>query len=160
MIDYWVQVKGVVEQGHGIASGRNPNSPYPTGSIELQTPFFKELGLDLAPYFRGTLNVSIRPYTFTLTNPQYTFCQVDWTPHHPPEDFSFSWVRLVYDGIEYDGWLYYPHPETKITHFQDPSILEIIAPLVPNITYGDKVEVILNRQEITINQPINKLTKD
>lgn len=153
----WVQVLGVIVQGHQIASGRNPDSPYSDSALKLQSPFFKKGGLDLSPYYFGTLNVSIRPYTFTLTNSQYTFRQIDWTPHHPPEDFSFSRCKLVYQGAEYDGWVYYPHPETKITHFQDPSILEIIAPPVLNIAYGDKVELLLNPLEITLNQPINPI---
>jgi hypothetical protein len=151
----WMKVSGIVEQGHQIASGRNPHSPYPAGALELQSPFFKELGLDLTAFFDGTLNVSIRPYTFTLTHPQYTFRQVNWTPFHPPEDFSFSRCKVSYNDTEYGGWLYYPHPETKETHFQDPSIVEIIAPYIPDITYGDKVQIFLNPQEITLNQPIN-----
>lgn len=151
MEESWLKVEGVVVQGHQIASGLNPDSPYSTSALELQSPFFENGGLDLSPFFFGTLNVSIRPYTFTLTNPQYTFRQVNWTPHHPPEDFSFSRLRLAYEGIEYNGWLYYPHPETKITHFQDPSILEIIAPYVPNITYGDEVGVFINTMEIELH---------
>ena len=146
----WIKVGGTIEQGHQVASGRSPTSLYPAGTIELQKPFFKQLGLDLNPFFEGTLNISIRPYTFTLANPQYTFRQVNWTPFHPPEDFSFSCCKVRFDGVEYDGWLYYPHPETKEAHFQDPSILEIIAPYIPNITYGDRVEVILNKEELTL----------
>jgi hypothetical protein len=154
-IEKWVNVDGVVVQGHGIASGRNPHSPYPAGSIELQKPFFKELGLDLAAYFDGTLNVSIRPYTFTLANPQYTFRQVNWIDVIPPEDFSFSQCKVIYEDKTYDSLIYYPHPETKIHHFHDPSILEILAPHIPHIMYGDKTHLLLNPHEITLINPLN-----
>ncbi|MFZ0547360.1 MAG: hypothetical protein WAM60_18080 [Candidatus Promineifilaceae bacterium] len=147
----WVRVGGIIEQGHQIASGRSPDSPYPAGSIPLQKPFFEALGLDLSGFFDGTLNVSIRPYTFTFTNPQYTFRQVHWMAGFRPEDFSFSHCKLLFDGRTYDGWVYYPHPETKIQHFQKPSILEIIVPLVPKIAYGDMVEVMLDEGEITLS---------
>jgi hypothetical protein len=150
----WVKVDGQVEPGHQIASGRSPTSPYPAGSLELQIPYFKELGLDLTPYYRGTLNISIRPYTFTLTHPQFTFHQVKWIEGFPPEDFSFSPCKLTFQGYTYDSWIYYPHPETKTRHFQDPAILEIIAPHISNITYGHKVKLLLNTQEIELNQPI------
>jgi phage pi2 protein 07 len=52
--------------------------------------------------------------------------------------------------IEYDGWVYYPHPETKKTHFQNPSLVEVITHLIPEIQYGDAVEVELNTDEITV----------
>jgi hypothetical protein len=146
----WIKVGGFVEQGHQIASGSNPKSPYPAGALELQSPFFEELGLDLGSFFMGTLNVSIRPYVFSMTNPQFTFRQVNWTPFHPPEDFSFSRCKLSFHGMEYSGWVYFPHPETKEDHFQDRSIVEIIGPLIPGISYGDRVDVLLNSQEITV----------
>jgi len=149
--DYWLKVEGVVEPGHQVASGRSEDTPYPAGSIELQMPFFKALGLDLTAFYRGTLNVSIRPYTITLTRPRFTFRQVKWIEGFPPEDFSFSPCKLTFEGHTYDSWIYYPHPETKTKHFQDPSILEIIAPYIPNISYGDKVELHLNSREIELS---------
>jgi hypothetical protein len=59
----------------------------------------------------------------------------------------------LFNGRSYDCWLYYPHPETKTKHFQDPSIIEIIAPYIPDITYGDKVEAMLNKEELTLQIP-------
>jgi hypothetical protein len=146
----WIKVGGFVEQGHQIASGLNPNSPYPAGALELQRPFFKELGLDLGSFYLGTLNVSIRPLTFRMTNPQFTFKKVNWTPYHPPEDFSFSGCKIVVRGHEYGGWVYYPHPETKETHFQDPSIVEVIGPYIAGIGYGDEVKLVLNGEEVEV----------
>lgn len=150
---HWIKIQGVVEQGHQVASGRSPDTPYPAGSIELQKPFFRELGLDLTAFFDGTLNVSIRPYTFILNRPQYTFRSVHWITGFPPEDFFFSQCKLTFESKTHDCWVYYPHPETKTKHFQDPAIIEIIAPYIPNITYGDKIEVMLNEEELILQTP-------
>jgi hypothetical protein len=57
----WISVEGIVQAGHGVASGNTAQSPYPQGTIKMQQPFFRQLGLDLSPYFPGTLNVSIAP---------------------------------------------------------------------------------------------------
>lgn len=153
MTENWLRVDGIVVEGHQIASGLNPQSPYPAGALALQGPFIKALGLDLSGFYGGTVNVSIRPYTFKPTNPEFTFRQVNWTPFHPPEDFSFSRCELIYEGQCYEGWVYYPHPETKETHFQDDSIVEIILPFIEGIAYGDRVEVVLNLDEIEVVKP-------
>ena len=69
---------------------------------------------------------------------------------HPPERFSFSQCKVIFGDVEYDGWVYYPHPETKLRHFQNPSLLEVIAYQIPEIKYGDKVVVLVNTEEILI----------
>jgi hypothetical protein len=48
--------------------------------------------------------------------------------------------------------VYYPHPETKLRHFQNPSLLEVIAYPIPEIKYGDGVDVWVNPEEITIHK--------
>ncbi|MBD1876488.1 hypothetical protein H6F75_23655 [Nodosilinea sp. FACHB-131] len=148
---HWQTVSGVLEHGHQVASGAAADSPYPSGTIEMQTPFFEALGLDLTEYFKGTLNISISPSTFNLTNPELTFRQIEWTDRHPPEDFSFSRCRVLFQASVYNCWIYYPHPETKKRNFQNPSILEIIAPPIANIQYGDKVEIEYNPLEVSVN---------
>nr|WP_245817540.1 hypothetical protein [Hydrococcus rivularis] len=151
MQSQWITIDGIIKQGHQVASGMAENSPYPGSTIEMQTPFFQKLGLDLTPFFPATLNVSISPYTFTVKQPEYTFQKVEWTSKHPPEDFSFSRCRVVYNNIRYDTLIYYPHPETKKTHFQDNSTVEILAPLIPNLSYGDRIQIELNSLEIEIS---------
>jgi CTP-dependent riboflavin kinase len=145
----WKSVYGVVVRGHQVASKKSEH--YPEGTIEMQIPFFLELGLDLTMFYRGTLNVSIAPSTFKLGQAEYKFPKVQWTSKHPAEDFSFSRCRLVYKNVRYEGWVYYPHPETKKRHFQNPSLIEIIAPVIPEIKYGDKVEIEINPQEIIVS---------
>jgi hypothetical protein len=151
MSDNWLRVAGVVQRGHGVASGHGPNSPYPISSLQMQKPFFKEHGLDLSAYFEGTLNLSIAPHTFKMQHPQFTFPLVAWTTLHPPETFSFSACRLIHRGATHAGWVYYPHPETKIRHFQDPTIIEVITTFIAGLAYDDTVELELNPDEVTID---------
>jgi len=144
----WTLIHGILVQGYRVASG--PSRDYPYGALDRQRPLFKSRGLDLGPYFNGTLNIDIRPNTFKLIKPEFTFQHVEWTDLHPPEHFSFSRCRVIHKDIEYEGWVYYPHPETKLRHFQNPSLLEVIAVLIPDIKYGDELDVLLNPEEIHV----------
>ena len=143
-----ITVKGIIIEGHRVASA--PSDDYPYGTLEKQKPYFKALGLDLKNFYNGTLNVSIYPHTFEMKNPEFTFERVEWTELHPPETFSFSRCTLIFNGIRYDSWVYYPHPETKIRHFENSSVVEILTMYVPDIQYGDEVEIELNEDEITV----------
>ena len=145
---HWTRVRGVLVQGYRVASG--PSKDYPYGALDRQRPFFKAGGLDLDHYFNGSLNIDIRPFRFRMQHPEFTFHHVEWTDLHPPEHFSFSRCRVIFKDVEYDGWVYYPHPETKLRHFQDPSLLEVIALLIPGIRYGDELQVLLNPREIAV----------
>jgi len=144
----WALIQGIVVQGYRVASG--PSQDYPYGALDRQRPIFKERGLDLSGYFNGTLNVDLRPYTFRVIKPEFTFQDVEWTDLHPPEHFSFSRCKVIYKNIEYEGWVYYPHPETNLRNFQNPSLLEVIAYPIPGIEYGAKVQVLINTGEIDI----------
>jgi len=143
------KVSGILLRGHQVAS--RPSKAYPYSSLEKQKPFFKELGLDLQEYFNGTLNISIAPLEFELIHPEFTFELVEWTDLHPPETFSFSRCQVFFKKMEYAGWVYYPHPETKKTHFQNPSLIEVITYKIPKLQYGDKLEVAVNTDEILLH---------
>ena len=145
----WTTIHGILVEGYRVASG--PSKDYPYGALDRQRPIFKARGLDLSGYFNGTLNIDISPFTFTMVKPEFTFQHVEWTDLHPPEHFSFSHCRVVFKDIEYNGWVYYPHPETKLRHFQNPSLLEVIAQPIPGIGYGDEIDVLVNPDEIAVN---------
>jgi hypothetical protein len=146
----WTHLHGILVQGHRVASG--PSKDYPYGSLDRQRPIFKARGLDLDDYFNGTLNIDIRPYMFAMEKPEYTFYHVEWTDLHPPEHFSFSRCKVIYKDTEYNGWVYYPHPETKERNFQNPALVEVIATQIPEIQYGDEIQVLLNPEEITVHE--------
>lgn len=141
---------GQVVAGHQVASGRAASSPYPKGTIEMQTPHFQARGLDLSPFYPGTLNVSIRPYQLVLKSPQWTFTQVKWSPSHDPETFSFTPCALTWQSQTFNGLIYYPHPETKINHFQDPSVVELLLPTIAGIGYDDSVFLSVSAKDFII----------
>lgn len=143
------RLHGILVRGHQVAS--RPSKDYPYSSLEKQKPFFKELRLDLYEYFNGTLNISIAPLEFKMMRPEFTFELVEWTDMHPPETFSFSRCKVFFRSMEYPGWVYYPHPETKKTHFQNSSLIEVITYKIPEVQYGDAIEIEINTNEILIN---------
>ncbi len=144
----WIRIHGQIREGYRVASG--PSADYPYGALSRQQPLFASRGLDLSSYFNGTLNIDISPRTFKLIRPEFTFYNVEWTDLHPPEHFSFSHCKVIFKDVEYDGWVYYPHPETKLRHFQNSSLLEVIAMEINDIKYRDEVDVSVNPQEILI----------
>lgn len=144
-------VVGELRKGYGVASG--PSADYPHGALERQVPIFKSRGLDLSDCFLGTLNLDIHPHVFEIVKPEFTFRAVRWTDLHPPEDFSFSRCQIFPDDGEYDGWIYYPHPETKLRHFQNPSLLEVMAPFVPGLSTGQMLRIRLNPDRVVVRNP-------
>jgi hypothetical protein len=144
----WTRLHGTIVEGYRVASG--PSKDYPYGALDRQRPIFAARGLDLSGYFNGTLNIDISPRTFKLVKPEFTFHHVEWTDLHPPEHFSFSRCTVLFKDVEYDGWVYYPHPETKLRHFQNPSLLEVLAKHIPGIQYGDELSVLVNPVEIEV----------
>ena len=140
MMPGWIE--GVLQHGHGVASGANSESPYPKGSISIQSPFFKALGLDISCYWQGTINLSFKPLEIVLQNPDITFENMYWTDLHPPETFSFWNIKLrSIDNHNVNGLIYYPHPETKARHWQSSSVLEILAPRMTNLGEGSPLQV-------------------
>ena len=136
----WIQ--GEIQQGHGVASGKNAQSPYPNGTIAMQAPFFKDLGLDLFNFWPGTLNISFKPLEVVLSNPDFTVENMSWTNLHPPETFSFWKIKLCHlDDCVVKGLIYYPHPETKSRHWQAASTLEVLAPWIENLDYGCPLKI-------------------
>ena len=110
-------VRGRVVKGYRVASGISQNSPYPSGSISMQLPFFRKLGLNLYGLYPATLNISIFPEKFALINPEYTFRDVKWSENHPAEDFSFSRCELIYKNKIYYGFYILPSPGNQAGSF-------------------------------------------
>ena len=147
----WIQVKGIVKQGYGVASGLGGDPRFPQGTIRLQLPFFEARGLKLDEYFPGTINVSIAPHAYTIKQAKHTFKTVKWSPNSPAEDFSFFDCRLLLStGQRLNGLIYYPHPETKPEHFQSADVLEIITTPIESLQYGDALTLEVDRHQIAI----------
>lgn len=137
-------------RGHGVASGKNFDSRFPDGTLAMQAPFFKERGLDLSHYFNGTLNLNLFPFKFHFKNPAHYFPGIKWSEHLPAENFSF-FNCVVHHEPEMSllhSLLYWPHPSTKPEFTQSESIVEIIAPKIGDIKYGDKLRLSAQTNEI------------
>ncbi|WP_199315583.1 hypothetical protein [Aerosakkonema funiforme] len=141
----------MVKEGYGVASGQGKDPRFPNGTIEMQKPFFQELGLDLSNYFPGTINVSIAPRTYEIKRAKYTFRNVKWSAE-PAEDFSFCDCQIwLKQGESQSGLIYYPHPETKPEHFQTPDTLEIITSFIGELKYGSKVIIAIDSEQIKLD---------
>ena len=147
----WQTVSARIVQGHQVASGRNGNPRFPGGTLRMQTPFFKALGLDLGVFHLGTLNVSIAPCCYRVGKARHTFREVKWHPVEPAEDFSFFDVRLLRPGAEaVSGLIYFPHPDTKPEHFQKPDVLELLLPFVEGLSYGEDLLLEIPAEQMLI----------
>jgi hypothetical protein len=148
----WIQVKGVVQPGYGVASGQSGDARFPQGTIAMQQPFFADRGLDLGQYFPGTINVSIYPHKYSIKQAKYTFRAVKWAAGEPAEDFSFFDCRVIRNDREScSGLIYYPHPETKPEHFQAPEVFEIITQCIKDLQYGDRLILEIDATQIAIS---------
>lgn len=145
--------RGLLVVGHGVASGRAADSPYPAGTIALQRPHFASLGLELADCHSGTLNLSFPGGLWRLRQPVFQVEHLAWTHLHPPETFSFWPCRLRLDRAETAGWIYWPHPDTKERHFQEPDRLEILAPFVDGLASGMALELGVDGRCCRLVQP-------
>lgn len=147
----WVSVTGIVIRGHGVASGQGGDPRFPEGTIRMQQPAFAAQGLVISSYFPGTINISIHPHCYIVKQAKHTFRQVKWTDDAPPEDFSFFDCRIVIStGQRVSGLIYYPHPETKPEHFQDPATLEVLTEFIDGLSYGMTIGLELNPSQLLI----------
>jgi hypothetical protein len=147
----WFYVTGTVIRGHGVASGQGGDARFPGGTIRMQQSVFAKQGLCLDTYFLGTINVSISPHRYIVKQAKHTFRQVKWTDDAPPEDFSFFDCQIVLGtGQRVKGLIYYPHPDTKPEHFQDPGTLEVLTEFVEGLNYGITVGLELDPRQLLI----------
>ena len=144
-----------IVEGHRVASGLNGNPRFPGGTLRMQTPHFLARGFDNSNLYPGTLNVSIAPLRYRVVKARHTFPNVKWHPTAPAEDFSFFDVRLLRPGAPpVAGFIYFPHPETKPEHFQQPDVLELLLPFVEGLSYGEDLKLEIPRGQMSFEAPI------
>jgi hypothetical protein len=54
--------------------------------------------------------------------------------------------------VESEGWVYYPHPETKRRNYQNLSLIEVITRRIPRIRIGDPIDVMVNPERIVLHK--------
>ena len=146
-------IAATIVQGHRVASGLNGDHRFPGGTMRMQAPHFLARGLDLSAYHPGTLNVSIAPLRYRVVQPRLTFRGVKWHPHEPAEDFSFLDVSVKFAGASaVDGLIYFPHPETKPEHFQQPDVLELLLPWTEGLEYGARVMLQVPEEQVEFRE--------
>ena len=139
-------IEGKVISGYGVASGRGKDPRYPNGTLILQLPHFKQKGLDLRKYYRGTINIDINPLEYSINKPTHFIKRVNWSNFIPPENFYFYEVELVFKEQNYFGLVYMPDPETKTDHHQINTMLEVIMPPIKGIEAGKNVTLLIREE--------------
>lgn len=131
-----------ITEGYRAASGLGENGAYPEATLKMQDPFFKERGFDMAAeipdLYWGTLNLNFSPLNFGVQDADYCLKDVKWSSLIAPEHFSFVKAEIVFNDVAYEGYVYYPHPETKPTsvHAHSYEKLEFLTRSIPDIAYG------------------------
>jgi len=147
-------VDGVIVQGHRVASGLCGDERFPEGTIRAQIPEFKKLGLNLEPYFPGTLNVDVSPFIFVKREPWKCFPGIDWCKYFDPENFSFFRVQLEFEANTWDGLIYLPHPSSKPDdHPASVGVVEVLAPKIEGLKYGASVKLRVRNSECIFEEP-------
>jgi hypothetical protein len=143
-----------VIEGHRVASGLNGNPRFPGGTLRMQVPHFAALGLDLSAFYLGTVNVSIAPLRYSVVKARHAFSNVKWHPTEPAEDFSFFDTRvMLLDEPSVEGFIYFPHPDTKPEHFQQPDVLELLLPFVEGLCYGTELSLEIPKGQMMFEFP-------
>lgn len=136
-------MRGILIQGHQVASGLAADCPWPGGSVARQLPLMGCQGLPVHSLFSGTLNVALEradvPYP---DDAEYDF-SIDWRAPDKPTHFRMHQLFVSFKGLRYKGWSYrkiYPVGYVSL-HPQPDNVIEILAPKIENIQYGDTVRV-------------------
>lgn len=148
-----MQITGKVKQGYRIASGLNTEGvPGPNGiivrdSFVKQRPFFEAEVPEIKEVWTGTINVDISPSTHKMLDFHHQIT-CEW---HPGITETFGIVKdviLKRGGEEYTAFIYYPMP----SGFHEPrlDVIEILAPKIGGLEYGEEVSLILPADKVSI----------
>ena len=139
-----------VVPGHQVASGLASNSPYPNGTIALQKPFFLASGLDLSAIFCGTINAQLNCQKIRLIRWDHECQQVKWLKDVPAEDFRFAKCTIIRCKVRYCAYIYHVVAVSKVDHFQADNVLELLAPKIADLKYGDICTLEMNENMLEL----------
>lgn len=143
-------IQFTVVKGHQVASGMINEPRFPKGSISAQRPFFAALGLPLDNYHLATINAQFLCSSLIINSFDYHFKQVKWHAQMPAEDFTLCHCLLLAFGESYPALIYQPQVATKMEHFQPKNQLELLAPSVSNLSYGDVLALDIPNDLLTL----------
>lgn len=148
-----MEISGIVTEGYRIASGSNTlGVPGPHGemlkdSFVRQRTFFEKEIPELKTVWTGTINLNISPHSARMNAFDHTIT-CEWHPGITETFGIVSGVTLHAAGKTYmNCFIYYPMPSD--IHTPRYEIIELLAPKVEGLSYGD---------EITIDVPNGKMS--
>jgi len=143
-----ISLRGNIKQGLRIASGLNPDRSLKlNNTIAQQKPFFIKAGIpDMESMHNGTINLFIAPATFKITKPHYEVT-CEWFKG-VTETFHLVKADIEYNNAIYQGYVYYPCPSAVKNH--DDNIVELLAPKIVGVKYGDPITAHVAAQNITL----------
>ena len=136
-------IGGTIIRGHQVASGLASDCPWPGGSIARQLPLMAKLGVPVGSFFAGTLNVALDSESVMYPEDAEFDFVLDWRHPDKPTHFWLHALRLGFNEREYLGWSYrkmYPLGYVSL-HPQPPNVIEVLAPFIPGISYGSRVQL-------------------
>jgi hypothetical protein len=55
------------------------------------------------------------------------------------------------------GLIYFPHPDTKPTHFQKPDVLELLLPWTKGLSYGNDIMLEVPGEQMSFTRAENEV---
>ena len=139
-----------VTQGHQVASGIAKDSPFDSGTISLQKPFFEQAGIDLSDMHLATLNAQLNCKAITIKKWDYQLENIKWATNFPAENFNFVACEIEINKQRLPAWIYQPSPDTKIAHFQPENVVELISSYIPDLSYGNQLKIWFDSDKISL----------
>jgi len=146
-------IEGIVARGYGIASGTNKDGiPGPNGEIlkdsfVRQRSFFEKKIPGIKHIWTGTINLDISPKNARMRTFDYEIT-CEW---HPGLTETFGVVEGVW--VHFKGKIYSPafiyYPMPSEIHVPRHEIIEILAPKIEGLAYGDRVMIDVSSRKIT-----------
>jgi hypothetical protein len=149
------KITGKVTQGYRIASGLNKEGIPGPGGIILKESFPRQRGFfekeipEMKEMWTGTINVNISPRTHTMLAFDHEIT-CEW---HPGITETFGIVKnvtLIRDGKEYPAMIYYPFASD--IHIPRLDTIEVLAPKVEGLKYGETVSLLVPEDKISIEE--------
>ena len=147
-------ITGVVAQGYRIASGMNIEGvPGPFGemlkdSFVRQRPFFEKKIPGFASVWTGTINLDVSPKKARMLFFDHSIT-CEWHPGITETFGVVSGVTVHFRGKAYSpAFIYYPMPST--IHTPRHEIIELLAPKIEGLAYGDEVTIEVSPEKVAI----------
>lgn len=148
-----MKLTGRVSRGYRIASGMNTEGvPGPTGemlrdSFVRQRVFFEKEIPELTQVWTGTINLDISPNEVRMDEFDHTVT-CEWHPGIVETFGIVSGVTLHAKGKTFENcFIYYPMPSD--IHTPRYEIVELLAPKVEGLSYGDEISIEVPEGKIT-----------